>query len=172
MLHPNSPETENNSLINWFEQTVYLVNEENGEKDSIKYLGQNKQKVLLINKCESADFLSEKENLFLLKGMGKKGLLEAINLSLDDVAIINFSKSSIKSFRLLSQKMEFSRMILFGVSPKEINLNIETEKYKVCALNGCKIIFSDSIEMLIGNDSLKKQLWQSLQVMFEDSLKK
>lgn len=172
MLNLNISETEKNSLKNWFEQTVYLVNEENGEKDSVKFLGGNKQKVLLINRCESAEFLSEKENLFLLKGIGKKGLLEAINLSLDDVAIINISKSTVKSFRLLAQKMDFSRMILFGISPKEINLNIETEKYKVCVVNDCKIVFADSMEMIIGNDSLKKELWLSLQAMFGESLKK
>lgn len=144
-------------------QSIYLVEE--GEQ-AIKYLGNNKKNVLILIDNDPFDFLSEKEEMLLIKGKEKKSILEALSLSLEDIAMVNLAKSPVKSFKDIQMQFHPERVLAFGIHLRKAGLQMDAPDYVPLSLPDCKIVFSESLDVISGNDAKKKVLWLALQKMF------
>lgn len=133
------------------------------EAASIRFLGNNKQKVgILVNFPEDV-FLPDKHLQFLTK------ILEACKMNLGDVAILNHAtqKVGITELRPLWQP---SALLLFGITPEEFGLPINFPEFKSQAYDGVIYFTFPPLEVL-NQDSengkiLKSKLWVCLKKLF------
>ena len=97
------------------------------------------------------------------------GIIKAIKYTLDDIALINLSKSSLRRYKHIQKALAPKALIVFGVTASEIGLNLNIDRYQVVSLQGCKLLLADSLHELRSTPAKKKALWSALQVMFDIS---
>jgi hypothetical protein len=120
----------------------------------VNFLGQNKKQILIIL-ANQGEVICTAANLdFLTK------ILNAIKLSLDDVALIDESLFD----RQKHQLPPFQQLVSFGSAAffTAQSMTIPNTKY----MTSKTILHADSIEMVQADVMLKKQLWGALQQMF------
>ncbi len=61
----------------------------------------------------------------------------------------------------------YQKIIVFGLEPKSIGLNMPYHPYKINQLEDRKLLFSHTLGELKIDDKKKGILWKSLQVMFD-----
>ncbi|MEY3416012.1 MAG: hypothetical protein RL060_123 [Bacteroidota bacterium] len=120
----------------------------------VNFLGQNKKQILIILANQGTAICTAPNLDFLTK------ILNAIKLSLDDVALIDESLFDRKKYQL----PPFQQLVSFGSASffTAQSMPIPTAKY----LSSKTILHADSIEMVQADVLLKKQLWGALQQMF------
>ena len=57
-------------------------------------------------------------------------------------------------------------MLAFGVSAKELDLNVALKKNEIGKIDGTGILFTDAIDDLNADPNLKRPFWNALQKMF------
>ncbi|MES2648648.1 MAG: hypothetical protein V4717_17360 [Bacteroidota bacterium] len=129
----------------------------------ISRLGEFNKNILVLVHDEKNVHLGEKELDLLSK------MLQALKLSLADIALVNCGKQPILWPALTSEL--FARHILFfGVDPASIQLPIRLPNFRVHNWNESRLLYSPSLETIntISPDqtTLKKELWKSLQELF------
>lgn len=137
--------------------------EKKEETSSIRFLGNNQQKVgILVNFPEDV-FLPDKHLQFLTK------ILEACKMNLGDVAILNHAsqKVGITELRPLWQP---KALLLFGITPEEFGLPINFPEFKSQSYDGVIYYTFPPLEVL-NQDSengkiLKSKLWVCLKKLF------
>ena len=72
-------------------------------------------------------------------------------------------------FHQLKSEMPFKTMILFGVKPEQLQLNINYTKYLPFQFRDTWILASDSLPELDGNEPSKKLLWIALKKIFAEN---
>jgi DNA polymerase III psi subunit len=82
-------------------------------------------------------------------------ILLAVKQSLESVRVLSLQK-----FDLSSYQEKPSKIIAFITPPKGFGL------YEVVKTGDTSVIFSDSLETLITDDSAKRKLWAALKEMF------
>lgn len=100
--------------------------------------------------------LASEESELLIK------ILQAVNVALGDTALIN--DSSFTSYKNLIQQYDYSKMICFGITGKELGL--ELVKNAVSIQDKCKYLYTDSLADLAKDASKKKVLWGALKELF------
>lgn len=77
-----------------------------------------------------------------------------------------------KAFRWNIKKLArihaIQKILVFGIAPSTLGLNINHLKYRVLIFNTLEVIFSDSLSHLNSNTALKSNLWGCLQLMFSE----
>jgi len=131
---------------------VYSVKERSTEK--ISFEGSNKRQVLLI--CPAS--LTADQRALLSR------ILSAVKLELNDVALLH--SDSLPPYRQLEAEMDFRKMILFGIAPAQLSLNISCPEYTPVNFQGVEILVSESLMHLEGNSHSKDMLWKALKKMF------
>lgn len=112
--------------------------------------------VVLKNK----DWLEDNQNLL-------NKMLKAIKLEDHDVQIIPLTAVQHFSLSSIPYTLAKKTILIFGLTPAEIQLNIRATKYQLTKLEQATLIFSDSLTSLIEKPALKKPLWQSLQAAYQ-----
>lgn len=82
----------------------------------------------------------------------------------EDVWIVQTDKNRAINPSLLS--LSYRYVIIFGLPPSAVSLNINHQMYKVCVLDQSKALFCDPLAVLESSQDKKKLLWESLQLMF------
>lgn len=123
-------------------------------KATIPFLGKNNKQILILVQNQGNDICTAANLDFLTK------ILNAIKLSLDDVALINASQFNLE----LHQLPAYNKIISFGadVFLKSQNVSVPVGKY----VSTKTALLADSIEQVQADVNLKKQLWGALQQMF------
>ena len=127
--------------------------------DPPRYLGENRKKLLVFSKDRTFPFASDEDLQFLT------GVLGACNLSLADIALVNFEK---RNDDLASLRKEFDpvKLLCFGVSPDELKMPIRFPEFQVQSYSGLQCISSPSLKEISADKLLKSKLWVSLRKLF------
>lgn len=164
--------TENNTVINDFQpSSVYEIATTPVPKpattfatSNIKYLGGFGKKISIVLEDHFQPHLNDGDLAFLAK------LLQACQLSLNDVAIINVVSNRLFSNQLW-QLMPSEKMIIFDIDPGTLGLPFRLSHFKLQPWSDCVFLASPSLEALQKDASenvvqLKRNLWESLKKMF------
>lgn len=143
---------------------VQLTQMKEGEISGvIKYLGDNRKKIAVLVSDATSKFIKDDELNLLTK------ILNACNLTLVDIAIINVYEKNIFFDEIIMQlKAEY--LLLPGVDPADIRLPFSIPIFQVQQFSNCRILCAPPLRILLAdskeNVALKRQLWTSLQKLF------
>jgi len=139
--------------------------EELSVQPSIKkwFLGDNKKNIVILVNDNSAVHISE-EWLGTLSR-----LLNACNLNLGDVAIINYKKEP-RTFEELKEKLQPQFLFMFDVTTADVQLPFTIPHYQAQKFSGC-IFMTAPVVALSSENSMKvknekRNLWEKLKTIF------
>ena len=126
----------------------------------MKYLGENKKKILVIVRNAIAAHLPDKQLSFLTK------LLAACSLTLADVAVLNFQNHNSSEFNEILSFFKPKVVVLFDVEPGEFGLPMIFPQFQVQGYKDAVFVSSPSLEVIEPDKSLKGKLWVCLKKIF------
>jgi DNA polymerase III psi subunit len=126
----------------------------------VNKLGNNEKNILVVVNEKDAAFLIDAELALLV------GILTACQLSLADIALVNFNKNPEINFNNLSQHFNPSTILLFGTDPSLLDFPLLFPHFQLTKYNGQTYLASPSLKHIANDVSLKKQLWLQLQKHF------
>lgn len=131
---------------------------------NFKYLGGFGKKISIVIEDHFHPHINDGDLTFLSK------LLQACQLSLNDVAIINVVSNKAFSSQLW-QLMPPEKMIIFDIDPGTLGLPFRLSYFKLQPWSDCVFLASPSLQALQDGASekvvqLKRGLWESLKKMF------
>jgi hypothetical protein len=110
--------------------------------------------VLIIMKMSDS---SEQNMVFLSK------ILAALKLEINDCDILRIENATMVGKML----RDYKKVLVFGIYPDILGLNIEISPYRVFYLEDSSILFAHGLQKLISEVELKNTLWKCLQLMFQ-----
>ncbi len=127
---------------------------------SIKSLGSNERKVLLLVNHTEIVFLPDEELKFLT------GILAACKLSMADVALVNLAGTDGIGYNELLTQFSSNKVLLFGIEPSSIGLPMSFPAFQLQAFNGTTYHWSPDLSRMENDRTLKAQLWNNLKKLF------
>lgn len=106
------------------------------------------------------DWSTDNQNLL-------KKILTAIKLEDKDVQIIPLNQDQQFSLQAVPTGLPSCKVLIFGLTPADILLNIRAFKYRLTKLEKATLLFSDSLTTIAAKPELKKPLWSSLQAIYQ-----
>ena len=154
---------EKNSLNNLQNASLQSNDALNNENNLIKYLGKNDKHILiLINEINHA-FLGDDELSFLMN------VLNACNVSMADVALVNACDNANVKYDELLQQFSPSIILFLGTEPQVLGFPVQIPMYQVQQYNKQQYLCAPSLQILLNNKDEKKQLWLCLKKIFSIS---
>ena len=138
------------------------VNEQKKTDETIEWktLGNNQKQVLVVVDYSDIPNLPDSQFEFLIQ------LLKACQLSLNDVALINFNNyKNINNTDILS-RFQSKIVLMFGVSPQQFGFPFNTPAYQVQSFTTYTVTHAPALEDLQNDKNAKGQLWASLKKIF------
>ena len=129
------------------------------ETASVKYLGKNQKKILIIVQHPSIPFLPDEELSFLTN------ILSACKLSLADIGIINSTGIAVEGLQKAIES-DAKTVLLFGIDPLSIGLPINFPFFQLQQFNKRMYLYSPALSELERDKALKMKLWNSLKTLF------
>ncbi|MCS7005512.1 MAG: hypothetical protein NZM38_09320 [Cytophagales bacterium] len=127
----------------------------------LQFYGTNKKNILIILEMRTPDFLKTLEFTLLDK------ILQAVHLTLNEVAIINLTENKSLTWEEIIQAFSPKKIILFGVSPFRLKLRTSFSPNKISFFQNITILATYTLTDL-GQDRNKKiALWNALKQLFE-----
>ena len=130
------------------------------ESKEIKFLGANKKKIVFIGNDEQNKFLGDDQMKFL------NDLLNACNLTMADIAFLNFCESAGFSYSDVNDQLRPEKILMFGISAKKLDLPFEIPYFQVQNFQGRLYTISPPLAEIQLDNNLKKRLWACLQKIF------
>jgi len=119
--------------------------------------------VLFYKKSTDTATASIQDNLFL------KLIEQALKLNLNQFLCVDITKNQTR-FSTIIKNVSVQKCFLFGVSEKEIGLNIDLPLYQLKKIKDIEFIKTDSPEDMENNKALKSRLWSQLVISFNISV--
>lgn len=148
------------------EKTVMAVTEDRdmeavdkNDIKNIKYAGQNLKGILVLVNERNQQFLSRQNEDFLKK------VLLAINIDLDDIALVNLAgmdEAQMEAIKTFPHRLRFC----FMEKIPDILMETELKLYENSMHDGNKILWCDPLGPISNNKELKIKLWQQLKLIF------
>lgn len=130
-------------------------------KQNIKFLGNNKNNILLIVSKENVAYLEEDELNFLSSVLG------ACKLSLADIAIVNEKKLAEGTTYLnLIRQLNSRSVLLFDVAPHSIDLPFNFPHFQLQEFDQRIYLSAPSLKKIESDKNLKTALWGCLKNLF------
>ncbi len=153
-----------NALINSVNTTRKITTTPKEQiRNSLEFLGENKKNIVIIVEDKEAVFIAD-DKLQLLTN-----LLQACNLSLADVAIINIANKNL-NYTILKNSIPFEFLLMMGINIKLFDLPIVFSKNKVQQFNNAHLLITENLKDLLDTTAEvkteKKALWNALKMMF------
>ncbi len=128
--------------------------------ENLNWLGNNEKNVVIVVNEPQAAYLQDSDLNLLV------GILTACKLSMADIALLNVNKNSTAHYQQLNSTLNPSTIILFGVSPEELDFPLNFPPFQLQAYNGQHYLYAPALNALASDVALKKQLWLCLQKHF------
>ncbi len=138
------------TAYNWTESTEEIENYpliQSHSGDSIFILSRES----LINK-EVQEMLGK-----LAKAIGREG---------ESTAMLALEKGKILPYKRIIENNGIRYLVIFGMDPGQLALQIEGGKNRVIKLGQRSLLFTHSASDLLKNNKAKAELWQALQIMY------
>jgi hypothetical protein len=125
------------------------------------HLGGNKKNIVIVVASELKVFPVEGELAFLTN------ILAACKLSLADVAVLHRKEGAAAlTYADLSREFSSRVVLLFAVSPAEIDLPFHFPPFQVQEFDGCTYLAAPSLKEIEGQKAVKQKLWACLKTIF------
>lgn len=124
------------------------------------FLGKNGKQILIIVDKPNIPFLPDGELEFLTK------ILTACQLSLADVAIVNWNRLPQPDAGALATEFRAREIILFNISPALFGLSPATPMYSVAGLENRRFAVAPALGEVEKSRDSKQQLWMALKQLF------
>ena len=127
----------------------------------------------LCNKSYELIVVVRKEELNNMSSNLLNNIIKAIKLPKESSYLtIQFKLEDPCHFSDLKCNYQFTKMIVFGLTPKDLGLNINTSLNKLLIFGDHTFLFTSSIEQIIeeqkqGKKQAKIQLWKAIQLLFK-----
>jgi len=125
-----------------------------------KYLGENKKKTLIVVSYPGELHLPDKPLSFLIK------LLAACNLTIADVAVINFQQYKPSDFDKIIDHFKPKAVLLFDIAPGEFGMPMIFPQFQVQRYKDAVFVSSPSLNVIEPDKALKGNLWVCLKKIF------
>ena len=129
-------------------------------KSSINILGNNRSKVIIVVENNEAAFLPDNQLNFLLE------ILSACKLTMEDVAIINIHINKAITYKAITLELKAEKIILFGVTPAQLNLPVEFPSYQIQPYNNQTYVTAAMLANIESDKTEKTKLWNCLKQIF------
>ncbi len=129
------------------------------KKTEIKSLGGNQKQILLLVNNPSSGFLPDKEMELLTN------LVNACNLSMADIALVNFSSDK-KNYQEFNEHFNPKKILIFGIETNELELPFTIPCFQIQQFQQQFYLAAPPLNDLLNNKNLKKELWACLQKLF------
>jgi len=117
----------------------------------------NKKLLLLLNQSDQQPELIA----FLTKILG------AVKYDLSqDAGLLVVTPATQLSLVAYCRHASMEQVIIFGLSPKDLMLNINVVKNQPLSMSGVQFLFTDPLAEMQNNAALKKPFWGAMQGMF------
>lgn len=126
------------------------------DPNDLNIMGQGKKKLLILALMEN----SHESDLATIKK-----LVAAIKHDFESDLYFTWLQPKDK-LSLSGLKLNYNRLLLFGVKPEDIGLNINYQTNTIIKMEDLSLIATDSIIQLNANPKVKTALWEKLQVLF------
>lgn len=143
-------------------QEINKIKTDNSESQSkedsdtdFSYFGKNRKNFLILIRETEQENLKESDNKLLT------GILAAGQLSLNDVAIVNMSKTK-ATFLDMYKKLKPTSVVSFGVDTKTLGVPHDFETYKPTKIKAITWIISHNFVALHSDKTKKLGLWTAL----------
>ena len=135
------------------------------DKQATLSLGGNAKRISIFVADSSHVFINDEELAWLQK------MLQACNLTLGDVAIVNIHSQKI-SITGVRKELSPARVLLLGPTPSDLELPFNFPQFKMQEHDRCIYLAAPSVHTLNQENKdakvLKSKLWVSLQKFFEE----
>lgn len=130
------------------------------KSETVKFLGSNERKVLVLVNHPDVVFLPDEELKFLT------GILAACKLSLADVALVNLGMNPGTGYKELLSQFGSNKILLFGSEPASISLPLAFPAFQLQAFNGTTYHWCPDLHQMENDRALKTKLWTNLKKLF------
>jgi len=138
--------------------------QENETTSKNAFLGKYEKKIIVAVNDSRNVYLDDESLQFLT------GILNACKLNLAHIALINFHHEP-TTFAKLKKQMQPQYLLMFGVTPVQIELPFIMPDYKVQSFDNCYFLTAPALTALNQNSEESKKekgkLWISLKKMFD-----
>ena len=94
-------------------------------------------------------------------------ILSAVKLDLSkDVSLIKATPKDRLSFISLKTNSTIEKVILFGIQPKHLGINIDLKAYTPTAFQDCVFLLTHDLGAIESDTNKKKALWSCLQEIY------
>lgn len=121
----------------------------------VKFLGENQKNIALFIQNEGEAYLNDE--LFNLL----TNILNACKLGMQDVALINIHSYPDLGVADWKSAVPFQRGVIFGAAPEKFGL-ADIPAYQLVTVAGTTLLFSDTLEDIGQDKTLKAKLWMGL----------
>lgn len=146
-----------NSLVE-FESSKPLKKAES--EIPINILGNNRSNVVILIENSETVYLPDDQLNFLL------GILSACKLTMEDVALININKNKAINYKSIALELKAEKIILFGVSPDQIDLPLEFPFYQIQQYDKQTYVTAAKLPDIEKDKAEKTKLWNCLKQVF------
>lgn len=91
-----------------------------------------------------------------------------LNIQKDCLTVKRLENEMLPSFSQLIQENTIAKVVLFGISSKDLGLNITPPQYIPLEFNNRTFLFADMLSKINAAENLKKNLWDALRDMFKN----
>ena len=93
-----------------------VSNADSASEQPIAFLGGNSKNIVFIIHNVDIKFLTDHQLSLILK------LMKACNISLDDIAVVNFAHYNTTNYITLKNQLSCNKVLSFGVTPSDLDL--------------------------------------------------
>ncbi|MDQ3278169.1 MAG: hypothetical protein M3Q06_07570 [Bacteroidota bacterium] len=129
-------------------------------KAALSFLGKNGKNILIVVNKPDVPYLPDAELSFLTK------VLTACQLSLMDIAIVNWSKLPQQEPATVIKETAARFVILFGLDPAQFEMPAETPLFTVRTICNRPGVMAPTLNEIESSKEAKGQLWSSLKQLF------
>lgn len=122
----------------------------------IKSLGNNASHILFVVADAEHSFLADNEMKLLIN------LLSACNISMGDIALVNFCQDTNIDYKYLQSAFAPKKILSFGVTPAQLQLPFTIPPFQIHEYDEVKYLFNPALPNFQEDVELKKQLWNCL----------
>lgn len=146
------------SISKLFEEELYDLKDKGVPPPITDNSTSNKKIAVVVDYAPSNFPPSEKQLL--------EKILGAVKANMAEVQIIH-AQSEPFSFTALQNRMAFNKLIVFGLKPAALGLNIRLGSYQLTQFRESQLLFADGLNLIATDVKRKTYLWRTLQKMFE-----
>jgi len=136
--------------------TFFLLSEDKNMVVGAQFAGY----VVFYRKSNNISDMEVQNSLF------SKLIENALKLKLEQFLFVDLNAKT-QRFSVINKAVEVRKCFLFGVSEREVGLNMDIPLYQLMNVSNIEFLRADAPEVLENDKHKKSQLWQQLQLAFK-----